>query len=266
MPKTSEYSKPHEREAQIEYLQKNASFKRLCENLELYQKIFEEVRDDEEKINDIRAKFENIILCFYIDTIAEDKEEEYKNKLLEILESCENGQFQREQLANIFLETFDFNGIKDTLDPQPSKIEGRDGYYNINELVCCEINSESGKKVMQIHINTNNIEGTQALLQKTVDGFLKIKNELMHGNLKDIKDIILQSWLISPAFQEKLLLLFDRNIMNKIVKLDVTNQTTYGSIHDAFLFNKRSLENFLREGKIPDVYKLKLTKDEFLAI
>jgi len=75
----------------------------------------------------------------------------------------------------------------------------------------------------------------------------------------------MKSWLLSPAFQKKIILLFNNKINDKIVKCDINDISTYGSIHEAFLYNQRAFREFLLENKIPEVYQLKLTKEEFLS-
>ena len=257
----------HKREAQIEFLNKSIAFQRMCNNLKQYQEILRNIAD--EKKEEIINKVKDIYICFCLNDLSAQDDDIYQEEISKILLACEENNFDPKQLANLLIDIFSFEAIKKEFDPQPDKIEKANGSYNLNELLCCEISKIKDEKNIELHIIPNNIKGTDTLIdtliEKILQGFSILKNELVNGSLQDTKFINMKSWLLSPAFQKKIILLFNNKINDKIVKCDINDISTYGSIHEAFLYNQRAFREFLLENKIPEVYQLKLTKEEFLS-
>lgn len=184
---------------------------------------------------------------------------EYRKIQEQILAWCEQGEFSVEKAAELLANS----SIADIMITGYSFKPGERNHNNnlmVNDTIdYCE---HDDPREISLNIVPAATRGWDELVAKIIDGFKKIAIEMESGKLQHVEKIFMQSWLLAPAFENKV-----RKLLGDDIKIEevVDDDGTVEQIQSlALSYNERSAEEYLRTGKLPEVRQVVMTRDEFI--
>ena len=252
----------------IEAFLSSPQFVRLCEVFETYQRVLQESKKDieqqeiiKERMNEIFGEREDVVK-----DAVENEDPEALGKLekdqmrRQLLEWAESGKITKEKMADLFAHFSLADKMLEEFNQKPGEyvMGGGEGLL-LNEAVSYK---EDGEYV-NLHIIPAPTKGTAELVQKIIEGFNKLAQEMKSGKLTHIKNVGMFSWLLGPAFADKIKLLLGDDI--NIQEPDEEEKDSVENVQRmALTYNKRAMEDYLKTGQKPPVRKIWLTREEFL--
>jgi hypothetical protein len=202
--------------------------------------------------------------------IANIDSELYPNVLIEeIFEFCEdeNKNITRDDLADLLIKTNTANKLLLLWDGQTKNGKDLYGTSVVNDVLSfTQRKNESGNvDVINLVVRATSTVGTNNLIVELLSGMVEIAKRLELGEkdkeLEKVERIVMTSWLLGPAFDDKL-----KKILGSDIRLNEWNGPKMGdSQRWALRYNKQSLINFLQTGHAPEVRNLIMTRNIFIG-
>lgn len=191
---------------------------------------------------------------------------ELKKLLEEIFDLCENKKlFTADKLADMLVGSLLGDKLLEIWNPKPGQILGGDkkNPNPVNELVAYEFDPSDSSR-LNLHILPTPLKSTE-FLGKVLEGFSLLAKEMQTGKLQEVEKISMVSWLLGKGWEEKLKIIFG-DLVNDIIELDESEREKeeQGLSFSAIQYNRKSMVDYLKTGKFPEVRKLIMTKAEFL--
>lgn len=246
----------------IEQFLTSAPFIRSFEVLDTYQRLLEEKKNDGEKHSLIKERFRK---QFDRDRTKEDvNPDSYSAKADKIREQifslCETNSLTKEKLALAYVNSPLGDKILESYQPKIGSVS-ETGHQIVNEAV--EYIVAKHRNSININIIPTPIKGTEQLLAKVLHGFQKIAQDLKSESLQHIKKVEMVSWLLAPAFANKIETIFGKDI--KPMDVDDFFKDSVPEIQIlALSYNTRAVKEYLLTGNLPEVKKITMTKEEFI--
>ncbi|HOX60977.1 MAG TPA: hypothetical protein PLV72_03155 [Candidatus Magasanikbacteria bacterium] len=243
-----------------EMLLSNEAFLRLVRGFEIYQKVYNDTDDEEEKIvikERMRSQYGQK------SSLVEDPEHRQRferavNARDVVFKLCEDGVFKKEDLVDMLLNFGSAENFLKNINHREGDVEAGTGHILVNSIIAygLEKNDE-----VSLHIKPANVSNFEQLIGLVLEGFNLIANEMKGGKLNNIKNVQMESWLLGSAFGDKI----KKILGNDVITTKADNSESMEEVQSlALKYNSRSLEKFLRTGEKPEVRQLIMTKEEFI--
>lgn len=178
----------------------------------------------------------------------------------QIIAWAEKGELTKEKLAKLFAGFPIADEILASYNPEPGTFS-ETGNMIVNEAI-----EYSGGRPEEdwigIGILATPVKGTTELMNKIVDGLKKIAEEMRNGWLQQVEKVNMVSWLLGPAFEEKIKAILGKDIL--LQDPEASDSNVAAVQHMALSYNKRAIEDYLKTGQLPVVKKLVMSREEFL--
>lgn len=235
----------------------NPAFLRFVRNWEIYQQQLQDITSQGGDDVETKTRMHSLYPEREMSPMTAEQRERYakmKSIQAQIFEDCETNNFSKEKLASIIIES----GIADTFltiwNPKPGENSELGNHVLVNRAVAYEL---GGNDTISLHIKATPVKNTPELLGEILDGFNKV-GELLRDKFKDVKEINMESWLLGKGFADKIATIFGDNVHLKDVPDDLGVQIL------ALQYNSRSLSNYLKDGSLPPIRRLTLSREQFI--
>lgn len=256
----------HEQQVAQELLS-NQAFLRLARGFETYQELLWEAKDEKER-NQIKERMRKIYKQRA--ELPDEPEmrkvfDEFKRIFGDIFDLCEDKKsFTAEKLAEKLAGSLVGRKLLEMWNPRPGKEQGGNKQIPVNEVVAYRFDP-ADSPYLNLNIIPTSLRSAE-LLGKVLEGFSLLAKEMKTGKMQGVKKISMVSWLLGKNFEEKLKIIFG-DLIDNIVELDENErEAEEGVSFLAIHYNRRSLVDYLKTGKFPQIRKLVMTKEEFLNI
>lgn len=237
-----------------EALLSNPAFQRFVKNWELYQKLLKENPDN---LEEIKQRMHELYPDRELpnDPVMRERMIKFKEILTSIFNGTETGIFSQEKLVSAILQS----GLIDTFlsiwNPKPGESADIGNHRMVNNMVAYALEKDGS---MSLHVKAAPVAGTAEIMMAVVDGFGKVAEKLLEKEFEDVKQITMESWLLAKGFDDKIKAILGDNIVLEDVPDDLEVQIL------ALQYNGRSLGEYLKNGKLPPIRRLTMTKEQFL--
>ncbi len=241
----------------VEKLMSNRAFLRFARSFLVYQEIYGST-DSIKKKKEMRQKMGDVFNGIFFGTVI-DREELCTNLaefFRELFIECEKGQFDTKKLA----EKLALSSFYERFDSEwNSKPEVSEHDEQINELV---LYTKHPDYPIMIHIKPANLD-TKDFVPKLVEGFRIIAGKMKSGEIDEsYKDVVMKSWLLSGKFWDEIKKIFGDTVKGylSLGKEDTKPE----DVNVALIYNRKSLEEYLKSGEVPLIGIITLTREQFL--
>jgi len=242
-------------------------FLRFAEGWILYQRMLREAQTEKEKKH-IRQLMKEIYpnqRLLFKKVRTREKEGNHNAVKDSLFSASENPQNLTPQIISHLAAVAapETNFLAEAENPAGNEAES---FFQVNEFISYSFDGEIS---ISVHCDTMPAVGTSVLLAKTLEGLQEIGRKMKtgEGGLEKIELVTMVSWLLGPDFQDKLDKIFGKDTVHyEDVNPDNTVEgEEVGGRYVALMFNKRALERYLKTGQKPEVRRLDLSREEFLA-
>lgn len=256
-PPQTQVEKPNYKEL----LLSNPAFRRLARGFEVYQEVLHNQKNETDRdlvIERMRRLYDPQLNNVDIDSIDE-KEYKIATEIKQAtLQECYENNFSIEKLASRIAASPFASSVSKGWVHKAGEFDERLGINYINEVVAYKKEDDS---TISLHIQPTSLE-TPAFIISIVDGLKTIKSKLDNGEI-EAENVVMKSWLLSKALEEKVRLILGQDV---IIKDVAPNDNEIADIqYQAIQNNGRSMKTYLETGEKPEVREIHMTKDEFIA-
>lgn len=244
-----------------EALLANAAFVKFANGFKVYQDLLNDETNQSQK-EDIKQRMLELHTP-NLPSEAEDNNAEravLRDETIDLvnfaLNECENNSYNLELFAEKLasLSVADFLLEEWTGEAGKIKKTDRGDMIYVNEMI---IYSSEKDGEISLQINPTGVEG-DGFIRELYDGFKIIAQKLKDGEIKADR-ITMLSWLFSNKKITK------RFLGEDIAIEDDDSEASEGSQNLALLYNNKALKKYLETGGKPQVKKVTMTKEEFVA-
>ncbi len=239
----------------------NPAFRRFARQFEVYQAELQSCKDEDPK-QTIKDRMHRLYPEYDLDLRAEGATDPGLDILLDtIFAWCEiEHSFGPKKLAEKLIEMgYDENFTSPVSDlTKPDEAVGGDK-FSLNNVVSYTLHSN---ETASLHLGSVPLKGRNNIVSIILDGFQKFATLLQtDSKLSGINTIALQSWILGQVHQPLLDNFFGQGQDYKIIE---SPELHIGGRDIGLMHNDELLTEYLRNGVLPEVRQLNLTRTEFI--
>jgi len=232
----------------VQELLSNKAFLRQARSFEIYQRIWQDAGENRNIVTDRMAEIYDAS-----DEMPQDErlcvlQEQWNKVWNSAMSLAEEGKFTAIKFAE---EISKYPEVARELSIQwgnnREAVERQSHAFMVNELLSFKEVARGNDKILDLQIRAISIEGTGEVVSLLLDGLKKLAYMIKSGDLGDVKEISMVSWMLGGPFNDKAKMLFGNDV--QINQLKTYAGRVGGAEQVPLRFNGSSLETYLKTGK-----------------